>query len=231
MHSQQRDRAYETFAYHTIGQLLFLNLHSATHPQYKNVLNRLQSSGHKLLDVGCCFGQEMRKLVYDGAPAELLYGIDIEPTFISLGYELFKDHGKLQSTFIVGDIFDLDLDNFRGEIDIVLAKAFFHLFSWEQQVLIGQLLVSLLKSRPGSMVFGMHLGSVKPGEYKLGPKGPMTFRHSPDTLAELWREAAGSDAESWKVESSVDTVTMEGHEHAPWAEPNMRRIVFTVVRQ
>lgn len=169
-------------------------------------------------------------MVYDGAPSASIYGIDIEPAFISLGYELFKDQGKLQSTFIAGDIFDLNLDFIKGEIDILLVKAFFHLFSWEKQVLAVRILISILKPSPGSMVIGMHLGSIKPAEHELRPGGPKTFRHSPDTFAELWREAAGDEAGSWKVDSSVDTVTMVGNERASWAEPDMRRIVFTVTR-
>ena len=170
-------------------------------------------------------------MVYDGAPSASLYGIDIEPAFIALGYELFKDEEKLRSTFIAADIFDLNLGSIQGEIDIILVKAFFHLFSWERQVLAVRVLISILKPRPGSMVMGMNLGSIEPAEHDLKPGGPKTFRHSPDTFAELWREAAGDEAGLWKVDGSADNITMVGNEHASWAEPNMRRLVFTVTRQ
>lgn len=169
-------------------------------------------------------------MVYDGAPSASTYGVDIEPEFISLGYELFKDEDKLKSTFLVGDIFDLDLASIRGQIDIVLVSAFFHLFSWEQQVVVVRILISTMKPIPGSMVIGMHLGSAQPAEHELRSGGPKTFRHSPDTFVKLWMEAAGSKAGLWTVESSLDTIAMVGNERASWAEPNMRRIVFTVTR-
>ena len=101
------------------------------HPLYPEVLSRLRqtpdypttrptpslridgsSSGikythrrpQKFLDLGCCLGQDLRKLVVDGAPAENLHGLDLEGRFIDLGYDLFRDHETLQSRFVVADL-------------------------------------------------------------------------------------------------------------------------------
>ena len=227
----QRDRALEVFPYDTIRQLHFLNFYFAQHPLYPEVVTRIRESSQKLLDVGCCFGQMMRKLVYDGAPSASLCGLDIEGAFISLGFELFMDRDKLQSTFLTGDIFNMDLTSVQGTIDILQVSAFFHLFTRPKQLLAVRKLMSILRPEPGSIVVGANLGSLKPAEYELAPGGPTSFRHSPESFAELWMEAAGSSGSQWRVDGSLDTVSIVGNEHMPWAEPNIRRIVFTVTRE
>ena len=169
-------------------------------------------------------------MVYDGAPSASLYGVDIEGVFISLGYELFMDQIKLESTFMAGDIFDMDLTSIQGKIDIVQVSAFFHLFTRSRQLLAVQTMISLLRPEPGSVVIGASLGSLIPAEYELAAGGPMSFRHNPESFAELWKEAAFSSGSQWKVDGSLDTVGLVGNEHMPWAEPNIRRFVFTVTR-
>ena len=81
------------------------------------------------------------------------------------------------------------------------------------------------------MAVGSHLGSTNPAEYELSPDGPKSFRHSPESFAQLWEEAAASSESEWKVECSMDIIGMVGNEHMGWAEPNMRRLVYTVTRQ
>jgi SAM-dependent methyltransferase len=110
-----------------------LDLPLSTH--YNEILERVKN-GHKLLDLGCCFGQELRQLVsisrpkrfpfpgyllhgfgsqsdghfflqaYEGAPQENLYGADLVIDFMKLGYELFLDKEKLKIEFLTADIFD-----------------------------------------------------------------------------------------------------------------------------
>ena len=169
-------------------------------------------------------------MIYDGAPSASLYGLDIEGRFISLGYDLFLDRGKLDSKFIVGDVFDMDLGLLEGKFDIVHASAFFHLFPRPKQLLAVQKMISILRSEPGSMVFGAHLGSLEPAEYELKKGGPLSFRHNPESFAELWREAGSLSGTRWEVECTMDMVGIAGNEKMGWAEPNIKRIVFTVTR-
>ena len=140
------------------------------------------------------------------------------------------DQIKLESTFMAGDIFNMDLNPIQGKIDIVQVSAFFHLFTRSKQLLAVQKIISLLRPEPGSVVIGANLGSLSPAEYELASGGPMSFRHNPESFAELWKEAAISSGSQWKVDGSLDTISIVGNEHMPWAEPNIRRIVFTVTR-
>lgn len=48
---------------------MFLQLNISLSPVYDEVLFRLKKD-EKLLDLGCCFGQDIRKLVQDGVPSQ-----------------------------------------------------------------------------------------------------------------------------------------------------------------
>src|ERR1700759_3774499 len=112
----------------------FLDLSLVTTDVYQEVLERIKH-GEKFLDLGCCFGQEIRKLVFDGAPSANTYGSDLYDSFLSIGYDLFKDSGRLQTTFIAADVFDdsSSLTRLAGQMNIIYTGAFFHLFDLEQQ--------------------------------------------------------------------------------------------------
>lgn len=56
---------------------------------YPEVLERVKH-GEKFLDLGCCFGQELRQLVADGAPSANTYGSDLWGGFFSVGYLAFQ---------------------------------------------------------------------------------------------------------------------------------------------
>lgn len=57
-----RDRAWELFPFPCIGMGRFLDLSILTSPNYDEIAARLKG-GQKLLDLGCCLGQEIRQLV------------------------------------------------------------------------------------------------------------------------------------------------------------------------
>ena len=57
-----------------------------------------------LLHPGCCFGQDLHKLVLDRVPSKSLYGSDLEPAFIELGYKSYMDQATLGSKFLLVDI-------------------------------------------------------------------------------------------------------------------------------
>lgn len=101
----QRDKAWRKYKYPCIGLYTFLEFGISTLPQYEQVLSRTKQ-GEKLLDLGCCMGQDIRKLVFDGAPAENVSATELEPEFIDLGFELFRDKERLErTTFTTGDFF------------------------------------------------------------------------------------------------------------------------------
>lgn len=127
--------------------------------------------------MGCCFGQEIRRLAADGAPSENLYGSDLRPEFFELGYEFFRDRDTLKSKFIAADIFDPNsaLKELDGKIDILYAGSFLHLFGYEQQLEVSIRIAKLLKEKPGSLLVGRQVGNVEAGEkpHRTNPEQKM----------------------------------------------------------
>ncbi|KAK3672949.1 hypothetical protein LTR78_007059 [Recurvomyces mirabilis] len=181
-----RDKAWNLFKYPCVGQWAFIRFGILKDPVYPSIVERLQD-GQTLLDLACCFGQDMRKLVVDGAPSENLTGTELEGGFVNLGYELFNDRDKLKSHFIIGDFFDkTTLNPERDTFDMIHAASFFHLFSRDEQVEAVTKALRSLKSKPGSMLFGRQTAVANAGAIKLSAtrSGEM-YRHTPESWKEL----------------------------------------------
>jgi len=90
----------------------------------------LLKAGGNLLDLGCCFGQDLKKLIHDGAPASSLFVADLRSEFIELGYELFLDKHKIGVQFLIADIFDpfSSLKQLDDQLYVVYIGLFLHIF-------------------------------------------------------------------------------------------------------
>ena len=212
-------------------------------PFYPEILARLKKDNETatLLDLGCCFAQDLRQLVQDGVSSSQLYGLDIEQKFLDLSYDLFLDRGKFRGTMLAADVEaagngekdeDHKLVTVKGKIDIIWAASFFHLFTRPRQLNIAKKLVELLRPVSGSMLLGRQLGSVKPGDYDIMKDGRWQYRHSPETLAEFWEEVGRETGTKWRVEATVDDVDFGYHgSNMAWGDPDMRRLLFKIVRE
>ncbi|EMD35921.1 hypothetical protein CERSUDRAFT_115828 [Gelatoporia subvermispora B] len=207
--------AYEVFPYNCIRRFNFIRLKIARLPAYPHLLELgKERKGAILLDIGCCFGNDVRKAVLDGYPVDNIIASDIQPEFWQLGHEFFRSaQGTFPVPFIPGDAFDQDflkrsspvydtpetpipdlqalttLTPLLGHVSAIHASAFFHLFSEEEQYKLAQSLAGLLSPKPGSMIFGAHSGREVPGlRTEFAPKEPgkYMFCHSPESWAELW---------------------------------------------
>ena len=78
------------------------------------------------------------------------------------------------------------LTELRGRISAIYATAFFHLFDEEKQLELGKRLATLLDPRPGSIVFGSHVGLPVKGQ-RQGVRSLM-FCHSPESWTQMWEE-------------------------------------------
>jgi hypothetical protein len=89
-------------------------------------------------------GTDVRKLVYDGYPAENVFACDIRHEFIDIGYELFNDKDQCKIHFFQSDVFEIPLDplpsagagdlgnvahlrQLQGRVDQIYTGALFHL--------------------------------------------------------------------------------------------------------
>lgn len=125
------------------------------HPLANEVISRMKTGNETFLDLGCCFAQDIRSLVFEGAPSDKMTAFDLRREFVDFGYELFRDRESLKAEFVFGDILDGQGGGLReGAFDIVHASAFFHLWDWEGQVETVVRAVRLLKSKRDSLIFG-----------------------------------------------------------------------------
>ncbi|KAF8732671.1 hypothetical protein AX14_004106 [Amanita brunnescens Koide BX004] len=140
-----------------------------------------------LLDVGCCFGNDLRKAVADGWPVENVIGFDLRKEFWNFGHDLFLDTPEtFPAGFVAGDIFDpsmivprspfympdlplltahappelrslTSLTPLQGRASAIFLCAFFHLFDEAKQLQLARQLASLISPLPGSVIFGAHI--------------------------------------------------------------------------
>ncbi|SLM36092.1 S-adenosyl-L-methionine-dependent methyltransferase-like [Lasallia pustulata] len=230
---QVRERAWDVWPYPCIGRFNFLDLSLSQSPLYPQILQRVKA-GQTLLDLGCCFAQDIRKLVFDGAPSENTWGADLCADFIDLGYDLFLDRETLKTKFLTANIMDPQsaLKQLDGQIDIVYAGSFFHLFGWDDQVKVAKRVVQLLKPRNGSLVLGRQVGNVRAGEYPRTSAKGLMWRHDGASLARMWKEVGLATGTKWNVDATLHEVTGFGglKSGKEWHDENTRMLRFEVQR-
>jgi len=225
--------AVQVFPYHCIRTFGFLRFRiTRCEPGYKQLLQLGFTRQNALfLDLGCCFGSDIRKAIEDGFPAQNIVASDLQPEFWQFGHDLFKSNAStLPVTFIPGDVFDtslismqppatsphhvvdvslrslLELDStslnpLRGYLSAIHTSAFFHLFSKDKQIIVARKLASLLSVLPGSIIFGCQTGSQIPHEAMK--RGEPYYDHSPESWKRMWTEELfeNSNATIFQVEA------------------------------
>lgn len=225
-----RDEAWKIFPYPCIGQFRFLDLGLKQTKEYAEVLDRLRQ-GQRFLDMACCFGQEIRQLVADGAPSENMFGCDLRKEYVELGYKLFGDRDRLHSRFLIADILDhaSDLTQLRGTFDMIYAGSFFHLFGYEDQIKVSTEVARLLRPEKGSMILGRRVGSVNAAEedHAANPTGKM-FRHNRESFRRMWEEIGNNLGVTFSVRATLKELS---DDHQRIHTSDTRRIWFVVVRE
>ena len=201
-----RDQAYKSYPYPCLGRWRFLELDLATHPLYhSDILPKLkESSGPLFLDLGCCLGQDVRKLIFDGADPARLYGADLRPEFIDMGYKLFQDDTKFPKNvhFISpADVFDFSRESelsqkCDGKVGILHSTAVFHLFDWDQELKMASRCLQLVTRNHGRvLICGAQVGNIEAGEVpRYG--GGSRYRHNEESWKRLWEEVLEKDPET-----------------------------------
>ncbi|GJJ08182.1 hypothetical protein Clacol_002390 [Clathrus columnatus] len=203
-----QQKAYQHFPYPCIRRLQIARL-----PSYEHVLWIGKTFERPIfLDVGCCFGHDLRALVASGYPHEWVLGVDLKRDLWELGTELFRAAEKERPiSFIEGDIFDDDfldpspkvqnipklfdvlplknlksLTMLRGQASAIHTSMLFHLFPESDQLRMAKKLATLLSPVPGSIIFGNHIGLEESGIHTRNASGIRMFCHSPQTWCEMW---------------------------------------------
>ncbi|THV02783.1 hypothetical protein K435DRAFT_320303 [Dendrothele bispora CBS 962.96] len=204
----------EVFRYGCILNSVFAKFKISRLPAYPDVLE-LGRTREKaiLLDIGCCFGHDLRKVVADGFPINNVVASDLHPEFWVLGHEIFQSTVEtFPAGFVPGDALDPDfilprkpflqlsdvtterpdlhalksLTPLQGHVSVIHASAFFHLFDQTQQQILGERLGSLLSPLPGSVIFGVHRALLDGPGILTNIREEQVFCHSPESWKNLW---------------------------------------------
>ncbi|PYH40505.1 class I SAM-dependent methyltransferase [Aspergillus saccharolyticus JOP 1030-1] len=197
-------RGWKVKPYPCFARFLFLDFDLAHSPAYDTIIAHTQAN-HLFLDLGCGLGQNIRRLIYDGAPADRLIGLDLFPEYISLGYRLFKDEATLPSRFLVQNFFEdtPSMQQIAGKIKAINSGYFMHLWSWDMQLNVAKRIIQVMAPEKGAIARGVHFGRHAAGvcgHTVDGLDAESMFLHTPDSLTRLWEQAAEEMSTRLKVD-------------------------------
>ncbi|KAI0770379.1 hypothetical protein C8Q74DRAFT_1218729 [Fomes fomentarius] len=211
-------KAFALYRYPCIRMFEFMKLKIARLPGYPQFIKLgREREGAIFLDMGCCFGNDIRKAVLDGWPVQNVIASDLSKKLWDIGHELFRSNpDTFPVPFLEGDILDTSflsltaplpsstaprspapslvsvrsLSDLHGQVSAILTGAFFHLFKFDQQEHVARLLAGLLSPLPGSMLLGVHGGREEKG-FWCPAEGTQMNCHSPESWRELWERVFG----------------------------------------
>lgn len=242
----QRNKAWEVHHYPCLGQFRFLELNLSARPSgdlYARLLSILKSSpaSPAFLDVGACLGQDVRKLIHDGAPPASLAGAELSPTFIRLGYELFRDSPADVAMVQANILAPLggeeggtsSLGQFRGRLRVVQLGMILHLFTWEEQLAVFENTIALLRDEPGVMIIGQATGNldgVVTQTLTVGGANRGTCKHNVESFERLIKEFQDRTGTQWNVKAELDEGLSVSDGKRTWDDPKTRRLLFELER-
>ncbi|KAL9112103.1 MAG: hypothetical protein Q9227_003480 [Pyrenula ochraceoflavens] len=213
----QRSKLWSLHPTPFTGQWAFLTPKLPRCPSYATILSRLKS-GDALLDLGCCTGTDLRRLVADGAPSEKMWGADVEPRFWEVGWEMFRDRDRergFKARFLEGDVLDESSElrraargELKGWFGVVYLGSVLHLWEWRRQVECLRVVAGMTKV--GALVVGRQIGrkgglEILRGVGKGEEEGERTgqYLHDEETMKRLWKEVGEKTGTKWKVKAEM----------------------------
>jgi len=211
-----QQKAYDIYGYPCIRFMSFIRMGIKRLPIYQSVLSLARDRKDAIiLDIGCCFGNDLRKVCADGWPVQNAVASDLRQGYWDFGHELFKSTPEtFPATFVGGDAFSnrmiaprtisrdppttprpelkslKSLTPLQGHVSAIHAHSFFHLFDEKKQQELALRLATLISPLPGSIIFGSHIGLPKMGK-QIDEIDSTMFCHSPESWRALWEGIFG----------------------------------------
>lgn len=205
-------------------------------PVYPQLIARLQEPDAKHLDVACCIGQDIRKLVHDGVDSEKTVAVELEQGYIDAGYELFRDYDTLKTRFINADMLDDNnpqLNELEGMFDTAHLGLCLHLWTLDDQMIVLRRVIRLLKQKPGVVIVGHTAGHVD-GIEVPGIFNKPALRHNLQSWEKMWAVLSKQTGTQWTLKTvlldQIGTRRIEAQSPS-WRGSNRRYVGFEVTRE
>jgi hypothetical protein len=115
-------------------------------------------------------------------------------------------------------------------VDVLYAGSLLHLFDYQGQLKVSEIIIELLKPVKDSAVLGRQVGNVVAGETsrKTADPAKKMYRHNDESFKKMWRDLGEKTGTKWKVEVVMGDGGQMGS--ARW-DPNFRDLQFAVFRE
>jgi hypothetical protein len=215
--------------YKCIERGMFASARIHQHPDYSLITRRFVEDDFKLLELGCCFGTDARKMLFDGLQQHKLTVSDLHDFYWNVGEQiLFRDDLKsVESVFVDFSVPWKDLEpetqeRFTARFDVITAMAILHVLAAEQCLTFLQNAYLCLKPKNNSTLLGYCAGSTQPTDWGATPTKGLQgrteaprFLHSKESLEALllsvgFIDIVVSHAPQKALESQVMREVMKG---------------------
>lgn len=183
-----------------------------------------------MIDIGTFIGQDLRRLVVDGAPSTNLYAVDIVNHW-DVGFDMFLDRDKFYANYIESDILHPTpvLKELDGKMDIIWITHVLHQWTLEGQIIAAKNLVAL--SHPRTLLAGYQVGAdvaTHQAPTKL-MKGE-SFLHDPASFAQMWDQVGKETGSKWQSQAQYVSLSDMGWQPEDLPTKGRRVLRFTVER-
>ena len=98
-------------------------------------------------------------MTHAGIPSSNLFGSDLITSYLSTSYQLFNDASTFAATLVPANIFsptlfEKEFKGWEGKFKVLHAGLFLHLFCKEDQLVVCERIVKLLREEEGAMFLG-----------------------------------------------------------------------------
>ena len=188
----------------------------------------------KFLDVGCCFGQDIRKLLVDGSSAGHIYGLGKERGPVDLWYYLFRNRNIPSSTIIVADTSNpnSDLYKLRSKMNILFLSPFYNSRTRNIRLKLYSVYYHSVNLEMKRSLWGDNLEqlflAISPSKVPIS----LPFNTTLSRSLSFGNKSEKKNVHGWQVEALLYIAPeVSGNRGVNRADPNKRIIQFDIRRE